>query len=93
MKLQTIHLRFFIVGNRNTKEQSLSLEIQRFLGMPGICLPKFREKKTGTSVIAKSSTYSASHSPPPVRPMVEKNPFIEIPERQYGSHNLIKECA
>ncbi|MFD1030006.1 hypothetical protein ACFQ1X_00945 [Metaplanococcus flavidus] len=94
MNLNKIHQRFFISDSRNTKEQPHSLKIGGYLGMPGICLSIFREKKTGTSVISKtSSSYSAFHSPPPIRPMVEKNPFYETPAVKYGVQNQIEECA
>lgn len=94
MNLAKTHMRFFISGYRKTKEQPHSLGIEGFLSMLEISLPIFREKKTGTSVIANSSSnYSASHSPPPIRPLVEKHPYFELPVSKDGIQNPIEECA
>lgn len=94
MNQHKVYLRFFISGNRTTIEQSHFLELEGFLGMSTIFLPIFREKKTGTSAIVTStSIYSAFHSPPPIRPMVEKNSFFEIPESKNEIDNSIEECA
>lgn len=70
-----------------------ALKIEGYLDMPEIYLPIFHEKKAGTSVNEKSpSYYPVPIPPPPIRPMVEKHPIIEIPGLKYGTPKPIEEC-
>ena len=77
---------------RNTKQPLRPLEYGGYLGMPGISLSIFREKKIGTSVNT-TTIYSSSLSPPPIRPMVENYPYFEIPVLKDGIQNPIEECT
>lgn len=86
MKLHRKHPRFFIFRHRTAIEQVHPPEIEGYLGMPAIVLPVFREKKNGTSVNTRStSIYSAFHSPPPIRPMVEKSRMVKYQKEKTKS--------
>lgn len=77
-----------------TEETFYSLKKEGYLGMPESSLPISREKKPGTSVTARSSlNYSATLSPPPIRPMVEKHPFYEKQKPAIKVQKRIEECA
>ncbi|TAA73539.1 hypothetical protein [Planococcus salinarum] len=94
MEYTTKQKRFFISDCRNTTEPSQPFIKEGFLGMSVFCLSIFREKKIGTSVTARlSPIYSASLSPPPIRPMVEDYPNFEMPVIKNQEQNLIEECA
>lgn len=94
MEYTTKQKHFFIFDCRNTTEPSQPLVKEGFLGMSVFCLSIFREKKVGTSVTASlPPIYSASLSPPPIRPMVENYPDFEMPIIKNQTQNLIEECA
>lgn len=79
---------------QNLKEAFHSLRKEGYLGIPENSLPISREKKAGTSVTAKASqNYSATLSPPPIRPMVEKYPFNKLVRTEIKAQKRIEECA
>ena len=78
MNLHRKYLLISVFLHRTAIEQVHPPEIEGYLGMPAMFMPIFREKKNGTSVNTKSSSiYSAFHSPPPIRPMVEKSRILK----------------
>lgn len=76
------------------RELSYPLGKEGYLGKLEICMPMLREKKAGTSVTTQSSqNYSATLSPPPIRPMVEKYPFYKLERTEIKAQKRIEECA
>lgn len=80
--------------SQTTRHFLYTLTKEGYLGMLDICMSAFHEKKFGTSVTVKSSqNYSATLSPPPIRPMVEKFPFCKLELTEIHVQKRIEECA
>ena len=76
---QTLSQNNYIVSAYlNRRKMIHALIKEGYLGMPGMCLSILCIKKSGTSVKTNFSLHSIL-SPPPIRPMVEIYPMIEIP--------------
>ena len=92
---RSITLLYFIFSTTQAKKElSLSFKREGFLGMLKICMPIFREKKSGTSVKVKLfQSYSTPIPPPPIRPLVEKHPLFETTAMKIKVQKSLKECA
>lgn len=94
MKRSKTQIRLIFSNTQTKRESYHTLGKEGYLGMLKICLPIFREKKSGTSVKALSSpSYSTFLSPPPIRPMVEKYPIYETAAIKIRIQKLIEECT
>ncbi len=92
MKRSMLMVQSIFFGYQIKSASFRPLSKEGYLGISKIHLPIFHEKKAGTSV-KSSQNYSASLSPPPIRPMVEKHPLYETKAGKIGMQKRIEECA